>query len=487
MNNILAFADVMQTVLGVVVALLVLLLTITVHEFGHYIVGKLLKFKINEFAIGMGPAIFKKKKKNGEIFSIRILPLGGFCAFEGEDDAGAPGREKEKIEQPVFEEVPEPATAIPEDENALSENAFNNKKPWQRILVLIAGGVTNIVFAILITTISFSVYGHFTITPAEVAAPSSEIENSFSLEAGDKILKIDGKFIYLTTDLIDALNGKIKGDLVTVTVERNGERLDKKVAMRCDVNSTGMTDYYDALEALGVATTLIFSTDATNQFTDGASLIGISGGSRIYSLTDLYGHLSELSSGDEITFDVEKDGQKSEMKIVIPDGFEEVNVEYDSLSAQNAAFKKFFGIKSYYISYAVDSTPAKISFFEGLYRAPVYGVKTMWLTLRSIGGLFNGSVSISDVSGPVGTISITSQYVSRGFSYVLNIMALIGISIGIFNLLPIPALDGGRVVFVAIEWIRGKPVNRNVESTIHFVGIIVLIAFAILVDVLKLF
>ena len=83
MNNLLAVAPWLSTVFSVIVAILILLATITVHEFGHYIVGKLLKFKINEFAIGMGPAIYKKVKKNGEVFSIRIFPLGGFCAFEG--------------------------------------------------------------------------------------------------------------------------------------------------------------------------------------------------------------------------------------------------------------------------------------------------------------------------------------------------------------------------------------------------------------------
>ncbi len=489
MNEILAVADVLKTIGGVAVALLVLLLTITVHEFGHYVVGKLLKFKITEFAIGMGPALFKKKKKNGEIFSVRLLPLGGFCAFEGEDDAGAPGREKEKkgkTEQ-VFEGVAEPEDDQAKSAPALSENAFNNKKPWQRILVLIAGGLTNIIFAIIVTAISFSAYGHFAVTPAEIIPARTSLEESYSLEDGDKILEIDGKFIYLTTDFISALDGKKKGDMVNITVESHGKRVKKQVVLRSDVTSTGMTDYYGALDAIGVATTLIFDTPADNQFINGAYLLGLEDGTIIYSLEDLYGIISARASGDEITFKVRVNETEKLMKITVPEGFEEINVEYPSLSEQNKAFKRFFGINGYYISYSIDSTSASIGFFEGLYRAPVYGVKTMLLTFRSIGGLFNGSVSLSDISGPVGTISLTSQYVSRGFNYVLNIMALIGISIGIFNLLPIPALDGGRVVFVVIEWIRGKPINRNVEATIHFVGIIVLIAFAILVDVLKLF
>ena len=486
MNNILAFSDVLQTVFGIVIALLVLLLTITVHEFGHYIVGKLLKFKINEFAIGMGPAIFKKKLKNGEIFSIRIFPLGGYCAFEGEDDAGAPGREKEKPDVQVFDELKEDA---PKQEEELSENAFNNKKPWQRVLVLMAGGVTNIVFAVLIIALNFSIYGHFCITPNEIAPSTDAIEQAYSLKAGDKIIEIDGQYIYLTTDFAEALKGKKKGDKVKILVENDGEKVTREVVLRKDVNVKSMADYYDGFEALGIASTLITNTKEGSLFINGAYIIGLEDGTRICTLTDLYGHLSKLSSGDTIAFEVKVNGEKQVLNVTIPEGFEAVNIEYDSLGAQNVAFKEFFKIESYYITYedTLGSENIRLGFFEGLYRAPLYGLKSMWITLRSIAGLFNGTVSVKDISGPVGTISITSQYVTLGFNYALEIMALIGISIGVFNLLPIPALDGGRIVFVLIEWIRGKPINRKVEATIHLVGIIVLFAFAIIVDVLKLF
>ena len=119
-------AGIFSSIGSIGIALLVLLFMITVHEFGHYIVAKIFDFKVNEFAIGMGPAIYKKTKKNGEIFSIRMLPLGGYCAFEGEDQENSDNR------------------------------AFNNKKPWQRILVLIAGASMNFICAILVFCISFS-------------------------------------------------------------------------------------------------------------------------------------------------------------------------------------------------------------------------------------------------------------------------------------------------------------------------------------------
>ena len=132
----------MKNVGYVLIAVLILLVMITVHEAGHYFVGKIFKFKINEFAIGMGPAIFKKKLKSGEDFSVRLLPLGGFCAFEGEDGDGA------------------------------DENAFDKKKPWQRILVLLAGATMNYILALLVIMLTFGIYGQQVVGTSTITTPS---------------------------------------------------------------------------------------------------------------------------------------------------------------------------------------------------------------------------------------------------------------------------------------------------------------------------
>ena len=129
MGNLLAFSDVMGTVGAVLLALLILLAMITVHEFGHYLAGKIFRFKINEFAIGFGPALFKRRRKNGELFSVRAVPLGGYCAFEGEEG------------------------------ETIHPDAFNNKKPWQRIIVLLAGAAMNYLLALVLLLLSFFSFG----------------------------------------------------------------------------------------------------------------------------------------------------------------------------------------------------------------------------------------------------------------------------------------------------------------------------------------
>ena len=107
--------------------------------------------------------------------------------------------------------------------------------------------------------------------------------------------------------------------------------------------------------------------------------------------------------------------------------------------------------------------------------------------LRSLGELLTGKLGLDAMGGPVTTISVTAQAASSGLLSFLNIAAFIGVNLAVFNLLPVPALDGCKVIFCIIEWIRKKPVNRKVETMIHFIGIVFLFGFAILVDLLQLF
>lgn len=506
MLGLLAVSAVFQTIFSVIVAILILLATITVHEFGHYIVGKIFKFKINEFAIGMGPAIFKKTKKNGEIFSIRIFPLGGFCAFEGEDeDDETVAKENAKLEKEeenslkVYEDdyssQTEKSDNVPEKKQprTLSKDAFNNKKPWQRILVLLAGATFNFVVAVLIVMIYFTAYGHFAFQAFEVKATDSPTESAMALESGDVILEIDDKFIYFTTDLTDALNGKKQGDIVSVTVlKENGKKETIEVSLRSDVNIESMENIYPALDSLGVATVLHIATEENSPlygydyvFRTKVGDEAYEDSPRLYDLKDLYDRLKVLNEGDVLQLYVpdKNDAEKKELiTLVAPTGYNAVD------KTDRSKVLAAFGIKNEEVlSHQFTSKNVRFNFFEGIGRAVVYSFKTVGVTLQSFGQLLTGKLSLDAVSGPVGTITLTTQYVSHGFKYVLNIASMIGLSIAIFNLLPIPALDGARAVFVLIEWVRGKPINRNVEGMIHFIGLIALFGFAILVDVLKLF
>ncbi len=436
-NNLLS---VWGTIGSVLLAILILLVMITVHELGHYIAGKILKFRITEFSIGFGPAIFKRKrKKSEELFSVRLIPLGGFCAFDGED--GTENEAPMPAEEPPdpfesFTDAPsevvivtpaaapaEPAkpSALPQEKRARKKRvrktyaeggAFPDMKPWKRIIVLVSGALMNYLLALVFLIALFFGYGQsFIEVGGAKIAEGYPAEVSF--RAGDVLLAAEGRGLYVTTDLISVVNGKRDGEEVVFLVSRlkedgTREEVEQVIRLRA-VDREG-----NKLEKIEVANSSDYST--------------------VYRA---------LGVGTE---------------------WREDGNEYYSLSTEFIRF----------------------GFFETIGRSFVYSFKIAGSIFRILGELFTGLLGIKAIGGPVTTIATTSQVVSagglRGF---LEIAGFIGVNLAVMNLLPIPALDGSKIVFTVIEWIRGKPINRKVEAVIHTVGIVLLFAFAILVDILQ--
>ncbi len=176
-----------MTILYIFLAILVFLLMILIHETGHYVAGRILKFKINEFSIGFGKAIFSKINKRGEKISIRIFPLGGYCAFEGENEEGQPN----------------------------NPQAFNSQKPWKRMIVLFSGAFFNFLSAILFSFILLVSFG-FDIVQVKEDAPE------YKLQAGDAIYQVDGKDVNFATNgtFSQLIRGAGKDNTFTLTVKR---------------------------------------------------------------------------------------------------------------------------------------------------------------------------------------------------------------------------------------------------------------------------
>lgn len=391
--NLLSFASVMKSIGGVLLAVIILLVMVTIHEFGHYVAGKILGFKINEFSVGFGPAVFKKRsKKTGELFALRIVPLGGYCAFDGEDEDDEPTVQKgEKPFEEITEKSDETEIEYPEPKG----ERFNDQPPWKRIIVLLAGATMNYILAVFLIVLMFACVGRPLYKVVEEnpnAEPTPEtavIENTNGLETDDIILKINGKNMYMITDYMDILDGKAAGDCVEVTVLRGGEKIKVEMILAIDADIKNLSDTNTLLHSMGIY--------------------------GLYTVTE------------------------------------------------------------------------KQDFFESVGHSFAYSVKIGGTVLRSLGELLTGKLGLDAMGGPVTTIKVTSQAASSGLLSFLNIAAFIGVNLAVFNLLPIPALDGCKVIFCIIEWIRKKPVNRKVEAMIHFIGIIFLFGFAILVDLLQLF
>lgn len=416
----------MKSIGGVALAIVILLVMVTIHEFGHYIAGKILNFKINEFSVGFGPALFKKRsKKTGELFALRIIPLGGYCAFDGEDEydeeenASLKTEDSEPFEElkdmpktenaggmpALNEEIPlentQTETQESKEEDEYPEpkgERFNDQKPWKRIIVLLAGATMNYLLAMVFLLIMFFSYGCIHSYAVFVGEGDTPVAQDNAISANDIILSVDGHDIYLSTDYADALSGKKQGEVIVVQIlRRNEERVWEEKTLN-----------------------LISAIDCEFQ-----------------SMTQL-------------------------------------NIAYAAL-----------GIHTEQIQFA--SVTVKESFWNTVGSSFVYSFKIGSTVLRSLGELVTGRLGIDAMGGPITTISVTAKAAADSFLSFLNIAAFIGVNLAVFNLLPIPALDGCKVIFCLIEWIRKKPVNRKVETIIHFIGIIALFGFAILVDVLQLF
>ena len=247
MNEVLAidFAAFGQWIGGILLAILILLAMVSIHEFGHYVAGKLLNFRINEFSIGFGPAIFKRRSKtSGEIFAVRIIPLGGYCAFDGEDDMEDPHSDlptedgaqpaqapfSELLEGEEGEKEPTVSEAKPDGQEEYPQpkgERFNDQAPWKRIIVLVAGALMNYLLALVLLLIMCFSYG----VPMCIAIPvgyEGELLTPVEWETPklsplDVIVSIEGREIDMYTDCMDALSGKKAGESVSVIVYRIAE------------------------------------------------------------------------------------------------------------------------------------------------------------------------------------------------------------------------------------------------------------------------
>lgn len=342
--------DLWNSIWPYLVAVLLFLVLIVIHEFGHFITAKILGVRVNEFAVGFGPKLFSKKW--GETtYALKLIPLGGYCAMEGEDETSTDSR------------------------------AFCNKAAWRRFFIVIMGAVFNLLLGFIIVMIILAPTKAFTTTKIAEFSQTA-VSSKSGLQINDEILEVDGRTIFSTYDLSYAFTN-IKDGKVDIEVLRNGNEVLLK-----DVR-------FDSKSYQGI---------------------------------------------DYLTVDFKVYGER-----------------------------KTFGS---YLKYTAKTSMSYVA--------------VIW---RSFIDLLSGKYGISAVSGPVGVTVVIADAAKQSLQNLLPIMAFISINLGIFNLFPIPALDGGRLLFILFEMIFRKPVPQKYESVVHTVGFILLIGFMILIlakDIIQL-
>lgn len=376
-----------------IVTIIMFLVMVSLHEFGHYIVARLLNFKILEYAIGFGPAIFKSKKTEIQ-YSVRCIPLGGYCKFEGED-------------------------AQSED-----PRAFNNQAVWKRMLVVMAGGVFNIILGFILFLIIVPMTSPMLTNVVNTVVENSYIEQA-GIQPGDEIIEINGHKISFYNDISLYTQNFKKDEEAEITVKRGNEKLTFNIQPTEQI----ITETY---------------TDSGIEYVD-----------------SINGH--EKSEFYEYSDDIQKDDSK-------------------------------IGSTTTTTRYIIGFSPKQenVTFFNVWGEAWNETRFVVKLVYQSLWGMVTGKVGVDQMSGPVGIVSEVNNAVNSGSNawlYVLNFIALLTINLGVFNLLPIPALDGGRLFFMIVELIRRKPIPPEKEGMVHAIGMMLLLALVIFVsfnDIMRL-
>lgn len=325
--------EILSTIATILIALLLLCTMVVIHEAGHFWMGRLFGFRIDEFAVGFGPKIWSHEGKKGTLFSWRVFPVGGFCRFHGEDEEG-------------------------KDDSA----SFNNQSAWKRVLVLLAGPAMNILFAIMLSVVYIGAFG-LPMLEMDQVTMNSPAEKA-GVEPGDIMVAINGKKAYsyrASNELAKASSAGVDLTILRDGVERN----------------IYVSDIYDAEAGRNMMGVLLKQSDQKFSITAGQ---------------------------------------------LIPTS----------------------------VSYMWDTSTAMVKSLVSIFLHP--------------------SQIASQASGPIGTVQIIQEGIRSGLETSIFLAMIISLNLGLFNLLPIPALDGSRILFALIEIIFRRPVPRQVEGMIHFIG-----------------
>ena len=381
----------MSFIITLLAAVFVFSAVIAIHEFGHFAVAKLCGVQVNEFSIGMGPVLLKKMH-HGTQYSLRALPVGGFVALEGEESPESQQAEREERsdleERPLSQRSgadssPNGGASKEEELSQPTGKPLNEAPVWQRALIMAAGACMNFLLGFVVMAIVLTAQNEPITSRVIYAVEDGALCGQTGLEAGDKVLAVNGRRCFVANDMLYEL-------------------------MR--------TEDYSA------------------------------------------------------SFTVLRDGKKVELP----------RVQFDTWQDEDGETHMSLGFTVY-----------------GIRKTPVNVIKEAWnsvlyygrIIFTSLMDLLRGRESINDLSGPVGIVTAIGQAASYGWQDLLELLALITVNVGIFNLLPFPALDGGKVVFLLIEGVTGHAVPEKIQSGLTLAAFALLFAlmiFATYNDIVRL-
>lgn len=422
----------LSKLLNILVAIIIFSVIVVFHELGHFLLAKKNGIEVTEFSLGMGPRLLSTVKGNTR-YSLKLFPIGGSCMMVGED-----GEED-------------------------GSGSFGHASVWGRISVVAAGPIFNFILAFVFALVITSVMGYD--PPKVLSVEENSPAEEAGLQVGDIITSFQGKHISIGRDisLYESLYG-MQQDQIKMTVKRDGKKID------LNFKAASEKKYM-----LGFSYVPDGEPEITEVFVDGAMMkagvlagdvITAVDGTKVSTGEELQTYLGEHPLGENaVTITVSRDGKEKEFTVQPT-----VRTQVSTGFVYNLYREKtnFFGVLKY-------------SAVEVRY----------WIssTIDSLGLLIKGTFRVNDLSGPVGIVDAIGSSVEEAKSEGTVVMwmqmfywaILLSANLGVMNLLPLPALDGGRLVFLLIEAVTKKKVNPNIEGMIHFAGFVLLMALMVFV------
>lgn len=362
-----------------------------------------------------------------------------------------------------------------EDDGEAVPGSFVGAPVWRRALVVAAGPVFNFILALLISLVIVGVSGADPVIVEDV--PASSPEAAAGLQTGDIIESYNGEWIMNSRDFyMDLLLSEVPTDSVSLVVNRDGQNVRIRYTPASETKYLLGIHWDETSDASGIQLTMVNKgTAAKKAGLQMGDVITAINGTEIRTADDMTEYLqAHPLDGSQIEITIERDGKQSTVQLTP----EKTTIASLSFSYNMARVKQgFFGVIGY------------------SFREVAFWIKMSW---KSIAGMLNGTFGINDMSGPVGIVKTVGDTYSEAASSastgaalltLASVMSMISVSLGFMNLIPLPALDGGRLLMMLIEAIRKKPVNRKIEENINFYGLMALMAFIVYItihDILKI-
>lgn len=510
-----------MVILNILVFIFILGLVILIHEFGHFVMAKRANILCHEFSLGMGPILWSKRK--GEtLYCVRAIPIGGYVMMAGEevdsemikvgqevrlltDDFGQVVKivvntkddryqdldlvtvERKdligKNSEPLYINdypVKRDAFFVLKDRDlqiSPDERNFGSKTKMQRFLSIVAGPVMNFVLAYVIFLVLNLIVGFPLIEDSTIGAtaPSSPAQEVFV--SGDRILEIEGVAVDDWNDVRNELDNNLDNRDVQILIDRDGEEIEFSIQPILYFYSIGFHSQDNVRDELIIGEVDSETLAGKAGFLENDELVSVDG-EPLNNWSDLIGYFNANEAKTEMTFVVDRN----------------VDGAVTNVTIETEVYNKDL-IESQGVS-VVDSSVGISPMYEfRLGQSFITGFKNVGasagMIFTTIGLLFNNDqVGVGDLAGPVGIYEITSRALSQGMLSFLSWTALLSVNLGVINLLPIPALDGGRLVFLGYEAVTNRKPNPKVENTLHYMMYLLLMGLFIFVtynDILRLF